>query len=325
MDTIFNSVPLLIIAGSVGIPVLVFVLLGVGERVVSLLPVSFQRGARPWVWLFGPIVAVSTILIYPLIDTIVISFKDAESISYVGFANYVASFTGTMTDVLFNNLLWLTVFPAATMVLALVAAVLFDKIRYERIAMTVVILPTAISFTAGSVIWTQMYSFQPEGKSQLGTFNALWTLLPGAKPVPWLINGTVNNFALILIAVWLGLGTAVLVLSAAVKNVAREQIEAARIDGASEWRIFRSVTLPSILPAVLVVLTTQVIAGLKVFDIVYVMTNGNFNTDVIANRMFNELFAYGDYGRASAIAVILLLGALPIVFINIFQFRREAE
>src|SRR5262249_5185388 len=162
----------------------------------------------------------------------------------------------------------------------------------------------------------QMYSYQPAGSGQLGTFNALISLIPGVRPVAWLQTPVVNNFALILVAVWLFLGVATLILSAAVKNVAPELIEAARIDGASEVRIFRSISLPSILPAVLVVTTTAVIAALKVFDIVYVMTNGNYNTDVIANRMYNELFAVGDLGKASAIAVILLIAALPIVFIN---------
>jgi len=263
------------------------------------------------------------ILLYPMVTTIVTAFRSTGSSKWVGLSNFVWSFTGTMRDVIANNIIWLVVFPVVTLVLALVAAVLFDRVKYERLAMTLIILPTAISFTAGSVIWTQMYSFQPAGSTQIGTFNAILTLIPGAKPVPWLQTPFVNNLALILIAVWLSLGVATLILSAAVKNVPAELVEAARLDGASEWRIFWSVTMPSILPAVLVVFTTQIIAALKVFDIVYVMTNGNFNTDVIANRMYNQLFAVNDLGHASAIAVILLLAALPIVFINIFQFRAE--
>lgn len=152
--------------------------------------------------------------------------------------------------------------------------------------------------------------------------NALWTAT-GAAPVPWLQTPFVNTLCLIFVAVWSSLGVAALILSAAVKNVPAELVEASRLDGAGEWRIFRSITLPSILPAVLVVVTTEVIFALKVFDIVYVMTNGNFGTDVIANKMYSELFAANNLGHASAIAVILLVVALPIVIINIRQFRAE--
>jgi len=323
---LLSNVPLLIIVGAIAIPIVVYLLLGVGEKIVALLPSRLQRSSRPWVWLALPLVLVVLILLYPLISTVITSFLNADSSQGVGFENFIWAFQGTMLDVIGNNLVWLIVFPIATLVLSVLAAVFFDKVKYEKVAMTLIILPTAISFTAGSVIWTQMYSYQPEGTSQIGTFNAVLTaLVPGAKPVPWLQTPFINNLALILIAVWLSLGVATLILSAAVKNVASELLEAARLDGAGEWRVFRSVTLPTILPAVLVVLTTEIIAALKVFDIVYVMTNGNYNTDVIANRMYNELFAANNLGHASAIAVILLVAALPVVFINVFQFRSEAR
>lgn len=325
MNALIDNVPLLIIAGAVGIPLIVYLALGLGEKIVGLLPQSLSKRARPWVWLFIPVLLVVVILLYPLVSTIITSFMDATAAHGAGFSNYFWAFQGTMLQVIGNNVIWLIVFPLATLVLALIAAVLFDRVKYERVAMTLVVLPTAISFTAGAVIWTQMYSYQPAGSAQIGTLNALWILIPGAQPVPWLQAPVVNNFALIFIAVWLSLGVATLILSAAVKNVAPELVEAARLDGAGEWRVFRSITLPGILPAVLVVLTTEIIAALKVFDIVYVMTAGNFNTDVIANRMYNELFAANNLGHASAIAVILLIAALPIVFVNIAQFRAEAR
>ncbi|GAB3397230.1 sugar ABC transporter permease [Humibacter soli] len=322
---LIDNVPVLIIIGAIVIPIVVYLALGLGERILTLLPKRPGRSLRPWVWLFGPLVLVILILLYPLIATIIYSFFNANTTAAVGFQNFVWAFQGEMLSVIGNNIVWLIVFPIGTLVLALVAAVLFDRIKYERLAMTLIILPTAISFTAGSVIWTQMYSYQPPGSTQIGTFNALITLIPGVQPVAWLQTPVINNLALILIAIWLSVGVATLILSAGVKNVAGELMEAARLDGAGEWRIFRAIVLPSILPAVLVVVTTEIIAALKVFDIVYVMTNGNYGTNVIANQMYTELFSANNLGRASAIAVILLVAALPIVFINIHQFRAESR
>lgn len=325
MGSLLDNAVLLIIVGALGIPAVVYLMLGLGERILAFLPGRLGRRWRPLVWLFLPLALVVLILVYPLVATIIASVRDAQGEGFVGLANFAWAFKGDMVDVIGNNLLWLVVFPLGTLVLALIAAVLFDRVKYERVAVTLIVLPTAISFVAGAVIWTQMYSYQPANSPQRGTFNALLTLLiPGAKPVPWLQTAVVNNFALILIAVWLSLGIATLILSAAVKNVATELLEAARLDGAGEWRVFLSVTLPSILPAVLVVLTTEIIAALKIFDIVYVLTNGNFGTDVIANRMYSELFAVNDLGHASAIAVILLVAAMPVVLINIVQFRAES-
>jgi alpha-glucoside transport system permease protein len=321
MGDLATSIPLLIVIGAVGIPVAVYLMLGLGDRLAGLLPARMGKRIRPWVWLFLPVALVVLILVYPLVSTIAVSFLDAAQ--GASFGNYIWAFKGAMLKVLQNNLTWLVVFPVATLLLALLAAVLFDRVKYERLAVTVIVLPTAISFSAGSVIWTRMYQYRPPGSSQTGLLNALWTLVPGAEPVAWLQTPVVNNLALIVVAVWLSLGVATLILSAAVKNVAPELAEAARIDGASEWRIFRSITLPSIRPAVLVVLTTQVIAALKVFDIIYVTTNGNYQTDVIANRMFNELFQGRSPGHASAIAVILLVVAMPVVVLNVAQFRRE--
>ena len=317
-----TSVPALIIIGAVGIPAVVYLFLGLGERILTRLTPRRAHGVRPWVWLLIPLAVIALILVYPLVATIVYAFFGADGTRWAGFANFVWAFGDQMVQVLGNNVIWLIVFPVATLVLALVVAVLFDRVRYEKVAMTLIILPTAISFTAGSIIWRQIYSYKPSGTAQTGVLNALWTAT-GAQPVPWLQTPFVNTLCLIFVAVWSSLGVAALILSAAVKNVPAELVEASRLDGAGELRIFRSITLPSILPALLVVVTTEVIFALKVFDIVYVMTNGNFGTDVIANKMYSELFAANNLGHASAIAVILLIVALPIVIINIRQFRAE--
>jgi alpha-glucoside transport system permease protein len=323
MDAIAGSIPALILVGAVGIPAVVYLLLGVGEKILAGVGPTAARRFRPWVWLIVPLLLIALILLYPLVTTVVLAFANAASTGWVGFGNFAWAFSGEMLTVLGNNLIWLIAFPVVTLVLALIVAVLFDRVKYERVAMTIVILPTAVSFTAGSIIWRQLYSYQPPGAETRGLLNALWTLIPGAQPVPWLQTPIVNTLALIFVAVWAALGVAALILSAAVKNVPAELVEASRLDGAGEWRIFLSITLPSILPAVLVVITTEVIFALKIFDIVYVMTNGNFNTDTIANRMYHELFAANNLGHASAIAVILLIVALPVVILNIRQFRAE--
>ncbi len=325
MDAVATSIPGLIIIGAVLIPAAIYLVLGVGERALSGLRPRRAARLRPWLWLLVPLAIVGLILIYPLIDTIYLSFRNAANTGTAGLNNFKWAFTGDMPSVLGNNLIWLIVFPAVTVVLGLIVAVLFDRIKYERLAMTLIVLPTAISFSAGSIIWRQIYSYQAPGAAQTGLLNALWTLIPGNKPVPWLQTSTINTLLLIFVAIWSSLGVAALILSAAVKNVPADLVEAARLDGAGEWRVFLSVTLPSILPSVLVVVTTEVIFALKVFDIVYVMTNGNFHTDTIANRMYSELFAANNIGHASAIAVILMVVALPIVVVNIRQFRAERQ
>jgi alpha-glucoside transport system permease protein len=296
--------------------------LGLGERILTRFTPRRSHGIRPWIWLLVPLAVIALILVYPLVATLVYAFFDATGQGWAGLSNFVWAFGDQMIQVLGNNVIWLFVFPVATVVLALIVAVLFDRVKYEKVAMTLIILPTAISFTAGSIIWRQIYSYKPTGTAQTGVLNGLWTLT-GAQPVPWLQTPVVNTLCLIFVAVWSSLGVASLILSAAVKNVPGELVEASRLDGAGEWRIFRSITLPAILSAVLVVVTTEVIFALKVFDIVYVMTNGNFGTDTIANKMYSELFAANNLGHASAIAVILLVVALPVVIINIRQFRAE--
>lgn len=322
MDTIVSSVPALLLIGSLVLPALVYGWLGVGESILERAGIRRLGQARAVVWLFLPLALAALVLVYPLVDTTVSAFRSYDGSAWVGLDNFAWAFSGEMAGVLLNNLLWLLLFPLGTVLLALIVALLFDKVKYERFAMTIVVLPTAISFTAASVIWRQFYSFQPAGQVQKGLLNALWTLLPGTKPVAWLQTPFLNTACLIFVAIWASLGVASLILSAAVKNVPHDLLEAARMDGAGEWRILFSIIIPEIAPALLVVGTTQVIFALKIFDIVYVMTNGNFKTNTLANRMYYELFAVGDLGHASAIAVMLLIVAIPVVVLNIRQFRK---
>lgn len=321
--TFWTSIPALIIIGAVLIPLAVYASLGVGEKILAgLRPLAAGR-IRPWLWLTPPLLIVLLVLVYPLFVTIYYAFRNARGTEWSGLRNLVWSFSGDMLSVISNSLLWLVVLPLGTVLLSVAAAVLFDRVKYERVAITIVLLPTAISFTAASIIWRQLFSYQPPGSVQLGLLNALWTAIPGNQPLAWLQTPVLNSFCLIFVALWASIGVATLIISAAVRNVPSELIDAAIIDGAGPFRIFFTITLPLIVPALLVVLTTAGIFSLKVFDIVFVITNGNFNTDVVANRMYAELFTTNHLGHASAIAVILLIVALPIAFINARQFQSE--
>jgi alpha-glucoside transport system permease protein len=175
---------------------------------------------------------------------------------------------------------------------------------------------------AAGIIWKLMYDYQPPAKPQTGTLNAIVTAL-GGQPVPWLVDRVTNNPALIWVGVWVWTGFALVILSAGLKGIPQEIIEAARVDGANEWQILFRITIPMMSSTIAVVATTMVIYALKAFDVVYVMTNGNFGTDVIANRMYKEMFNYNQFGRASAIAVVLLLAIVPVMLININRFRQQ--
>lgn len=322
MDMIASSIPALVLVGAVLIPAAIFVYLWLSERALGALGQRWTRRLRPLVWLLVPIILIATVLAYPLVITLTAAFQSKDGSSFVGFDNFTWALSGDMLSTIGNNIVWLVVFPLATVVLAMVSATLFDKVRYERLAMTLIVLPTAISFTAGSVIWRQMYSYRAAGTPQTGLINGIVSLF-GLDPQAWLQMRGVNTLLLIGVAVWGSIGVAALIISAALKNVPAELLEAVRLDGAGELRTFFTIVVPEIFPTLLVVATTQVIFALKVFDIVYVMTNGNYGTNVLGNRMYFEYFAAGNLGHASVIAAILLVVSIPIVAVNIRQFRAE--
>lgn len=310
--------------GILVLPATAFMIIASGEFLLRRCASETQSRIRPWVWLFPVLCLTGLVIAYPMVASIIYAFKDATASSWVGFSNFSWAFGRALRTVLFNNALWIIIFPLVTCSLALLAAILMDRVKYEKIARTFLILPTAISFVAGAVIWKMIYVYAPPSMPQTGTANALMSLF-GQAPVAWLMDRSLNNFALIGVAVWMSMGVATLILSAGVKAIPSDLSEAARIDGAGELAIFRYVTLPSLWPTILVVLTTEAIFSLKVFDIIYVMTNGAFGTDVIANRMYSELFVKENLGTASAIAVLLLIMASPVIIMNVRQMRREAR
>ncbi len=315
----------MILAAVVAVPALQVGYALAAEAALGVLPHRAQTRLRPWLWLAPALAFLAAFLVYPALHTLVLSTLDARGRAFVGLRNYVAVFTTPEMLVAFrNNLLWLVLFTSATISLGLLLAVLTDRVRYEAVAQAVIFMPMAISFVAASVIWKFVYEFRPAGAPQIGLLNAVLTrLIPGFQPVAWLVNLTTNTVALILVAVWVWVGFCLVVLSAALKGIPEELLEAARVDGATEWQVFWRITLPVLGPTVAVVATTMVIFALKAFDIVYVMTNGNFNTEVIANRMYKEMFNVRDFGRASAIAVVLFLATVPVMAANVRRFRQQ--
>lgn len=283
-----------------------------------------RRGWGHWLYLAPALFALGVFLVYPTINTIYLSFLDRRSEEFVGFDNYEKAFTKKPFLIAFrNNAIWLVVFTSVTVSLGLVLAVLLDRVRYEVVAKSIIFLPMAISFVGAGVIWKFVYAFRPPGTAQIGFLNGIRNGL-GFEPIAWLIERPwINNLALVVVGIWVWTGFSMVILSAAYKGIPKDMLEAARIDGANEFQVFFHVTIPFLKSTLAVVTTTMIVFVLKVFDIVFVMTNGNFDTDVVANRMIKEMFQFRNMGMASAIAVILLLATLPAVVVNIRRFRAQ--
>lgn len=283
-----------------------------------------KGGLLPWLYVGPVLLILAFFLVYPALNTVYLSLFDKRSENFVGLDNYVWALTSKdMLTAFKNNVLWLVLFTALTVSLGLVFAVLLDRVRYEAVAKSVIFLPMAISFVGAGVIWKFMYAFRPASAAQIGLLNGILRNFTNLDPIGWLVNRTTNNFALIVVGIWIWTGFCMVILSAAYKGIPKELIEAARVDGANEWQVFWRMTLPMMKPTIAVVATTMVINVLKVFDIVYVMTNGALGTEVIANRMYKEMFHFRSFGRASAIAVILLLAIIPVMLVNIRRFREQ--
>lgn len=320
-DVDANKILIAVVALIVGV-VGVWVLYLATDNLVSVFPGRFRETVRPFVFVGPALVILSLYLVYPSVLTIYLSFFGPRSENFIGMDNYIGLFTRPeMVIALRNNVLWLVFVTAFVVSLGLVIAVMVDRIgRLEPLAKSVIFLPMAISAVGASVIWKFVYSFQPVPRPQIGLLNAIFTTL-GGDAQGWLILRPWNNFFLIAIMIWILTGFAMVVISAAVKSVSNELLEAARIDGASEITIFFRVIIPSIQATLITITTTVLIMVLKVFDIVYVMTNGQHNTEVIANRMFREMFVFRNFGQGSALAVILFMAVIPIMVYNVRKFR----
>lgn len=279
---------------------------------------------RPWLFVGPALFFLFLYLVYPVFETLWLSFKDENSAQFVGLDNYIWLFNDPEFHVtLRNNLLWLLVVPTLSTGFGLLIAVLADRSRYGTVAKSIIFMPMAISFVGASVIWKFIYHYNGEGDVQIGILNAIIVAF-GGEPQFWLSVPFWNNLLLMVILVWIQTGFAMVILGAALRGVPEETIEAAIIDGATEVQIFFKITIPQIMPTIVVVWTTIAILVLKVFDIVLAMTNGQWETQVLANLMYDWMFrGAGDFGRGSAIAIVLMLSVVPIMIWNIRRFRKE--
>ncbi|RDI19329.1 carbohydrate ABC transporter permease [Lentzea flaviverrucosa] len=322
MIKILNAV-LAIAGGVAGAMVFYYVL----NRLVQLLPGKWEQRVKPWVFAGPALLFIGLFLIYPALRTILVSFANARTTAYVGFDNYIDLLSsGEFRAALGNTLLWIVVVPAVVIVFGLAVAVLADRLgsRGEKTVKTLIFMPMAISMVGAGTIWGFIYTFRPEGRPQIGVLNAIVTGL-GGSPVSWLQidTGKLNSVLLMIILVWIQTGFAMVLLSAAIKGVPEETIEAARIDGATEVQTFLRIVVPQIWPTVVTVFVTVLITVLKIFDIVYVTTGGNFGTDIIANAFFRELFTNGNNGRAGAIVVMLMIAIVPVMVYQVRHFRMQ--
>ena len=318
-DQVIAKILLAAIALTVGVGGIWLLFIGVGS-LVSLLRPRWRDRILPWVFVGPALALLAVFLVYPAAGTILRSFVDDHG--QFTLRNYAVMTESDFTQILRNNAFWLIVGTGGSVLLGLVFAGLFDRIRRESLAKTIVFLPLAISLVGASVIWGLVYAWQPAGQPQIGLLNSIVVAF-GGQPIPWVTTSPINVFAEIVIMVWLQTGFAMVVLSAAIKGVSGEIIEAARLDGASERQVFLRVIVPLIRGSIITVSTTIAIVTIKIFDIVYVTTGGRFNDDVVANRMFHEIFQFFDDGRGAALATLLFVAVLPVMYINLSNFRRQ--
>lgn len=299
----------------------------VANWLVLKLPKKYSKVLQPFVFV-GPAVAIMAwFLVIPVIRTLIGSFRDRLGNDFVALENYKFVFTDPrMLETFRNNLLWLVFGTFFSVALGLLIALLADRTKAEVIYKSIIFVPMAISFVGAGVIWKFMYTYKGTGIGiqEIGLINAIVIAL-GGTPQPWLNITPWNNFLLIVIMIWLQTGYAMVILSSAIKGVPSELLEAGRIDGATETRAFFSIIIPYIKGTLITVTTTIVIFSLKTFDIVRVMTGGNNGTNVIANEFYLQSFSYNHAGRASAIAIVLLLFVTPIIIYNLRQFNKERK
>jgi alpha-glucoside transport system permease protein len=312
-----------VLAGVAGAMVIFYLL----NKLAQLLPGRWEDRVKPYLFLLPALAAITLYLIYPTVQTVIYSFANAGSTAFVGLSNYgdllgSSEFQNTM----FNTLLWIVIVPAGTIILGLLIATLADRLkpRGEKAAKTLIFLPMAIGAVGAGAIWKFVYAANPTGQKQIGLLNGIVTGF-GGSPVNWLqlSTGRLNSLLLMVMLLWAQAGFAMVLLSAAIKGVPTETLEAARLDGAGEGAIFFRIVIPQIRTTLITVFITVLIGVLKTFDIVYVMTNGLYNTNVVAVDFCNQLFTNSNAGYAAAIVVMLMIVVIPVMAYQIRQFRAE--
>jgi alpha-glucoside transport system permease protein len=310
------------VGGFLAILIVVFFIAG---RVTG----RFEKPLTIVICLVPALVLVLIGLVIPAITTFVTSLKNQQFLGqrnakYVGLRNYRFDFTDPATQgTLVRTLLWLIIVPACAVGVGLLVALLVDRMRYASLPKTLIFLPTAISFVGASVIWSYVYNYVDPSQPQTGLLSQIAIKLGWSHPPNWLITSPLNTYLEMVIMIWIQAGFAMVVLSAALKAIPDEILEAARMDGADGFLLFRTIQIPMIRNTLVVVVTTVMITTLKVFDIVATLNNGNFNTDVLARQMYGDLFVTSQVSRGSSLAVLLFLVVLPLVIYNVRQLRKE--
>jgi alpha-glucoside transport system permease protein len=289
----------------------------------------------------GPaLLLVTAGLIVPAINTFVLSLHNQQFLGeqpcpphpspgfpctkFAGWKNYKFAFTDSYTlHTLLHTLLWFIIVPVVTVIVGLLAALLMDRMRRTTLPKTLIFLPTAISFVGASFIWAYVYNYIEPSQPQTGLLSQVVIKLGWSNPPNWLTDSPLNTYLMMIILIWIQAGFAMVVLNAALKAIPDDILEAARMDGATGFTLFRTVQVPMIRTTIVVVLTTVMITTLKVFDIVFTLTNGNFNPDVLSRQLYADLFVTSQVSRGAALAVILFLCVTPLIIFNIIQLRKE--
>ena len=319
-DQFFAKLLLAAIALLVGVGGIWLLFTAVSSLIERLRPGVRDR-VLPLVFIAPAVVLLGIYLVYPAVRTVIGSFQDKEGAFTL--ANWASLATPPFVEILRNNILWLLIATSGSVGLGLLTAALFDRIRRESLAKIFIFMPLAISLVGATVIWKFVYAWQPPSQPQYGLLNAVWTAF-GGQPIPWATQFPINLPSEMVILIWLQTGFAMVVFSAAIKGVSAEVIEAARLDGASERQLFLKVTVPMIRGTIVTVTTTIAIVTLKIFDIVMSISGGRNHDDVVAVRMFAEMFQFFNDGRAAALATVLFIAVLPVMIVNLRNFRRQA-
>jgi alpha-glucoside transport system permease protein len=310
-------------------PVATFAFYMLLNWLVNLLPRKAGNIVRPYVFI-GPVLAlVGTMLVLPTVGTVLSAFKNEDGTEWVGIRNFLKLFKDpNFGSTVFNNFEWVAVVPIVTVAFGIMIATLTDRLGpiRERVIKGIIFMPLAISFVAASSIWRLTYSWTGGGQQEVGMLNALVTAF-GGQPVSWMQaeEFTLNNLLIMVVVIWANAGFAMTLLSAAIKAVPEETIEAAAIDGATGWQVFWRVILPQIRVTAVSVFITVLISTMKIFDVIWGMTGGNFHTNVLGVDFFLEYFVYNNEGKASAVVVILMLAIIPIMIYQVRTYRKQEE
>lgn len=286
---------------------------------------NLREAIRPWIFIGPAVVILLVYLVYPVFASLWYSLLDRNANEFIGLANYAwAVQNPNFWVAVRNNILWLIFVPTLATGFGLLIAYMTDRLWWGKLARTLVFLPMAISFVGASVIWKFIYDYRGDEQEQIGLLNALMVAF-GGDPVTWITVPFWNNFLLMIILVWIQTGFAMVILGAAIRGVPEDTLEAAIIEGANQFALFFKIVIPQIFGTIVVVWTTITILVLKIFDIVFAMTNGQWNTNVLANFMYDQLFRAGDIGKGSAIAIVIMLAVTPVMLYNIRRARQDEQ